>query len=377
MQARLSSLPVWCPPYSKTKKDPITGEDVYCICKKQDTGELMVGCDGCDDWFHFSCMRIPIKYQKLVASFYCPYCQAGITGMDKSEAEEKTVEDETGDAIKVRKTLWKKKCRLEDCYEPCTERSKYCSRQHGKEFLQEVLSKLDISGLNVGESVDKEAFVKTLIQQNDRDDFQSFIRAGQSEFIDKDVPKSLDNQLYESLIANDRKVNELINQQSIIETGTLPKAKERVELLEKYIDWISQVNIKFNEDQNSSGTTDENSSSKIDKGGKKSKKKKGLKTKPKKRICGYISNFTELPSSVDKFVEEYELHKDDGLTTLQSVCIKTRCIKHSEWSSMLLDRYLQEVELAERHQERIQLLLQTRKRQLHIQYYEKVTKKQS
>ena len=34
---------------------------------------------------------------------------------------------------------WKRKCRLENCNEPIGERSKYCSKEHGIEFIKLLL----------------------------------------------------------------------------------------------------------------------------------------------------------------------------------------------------------------------------------------------
>ena len=28
------------------------GEEVFCVCNQPDTGALLMGCDGCDEWFH-------------------------------------------------------------------------------------------------------------------------------------------------------------------------------------------------------------------------------------------------------------------------------------------------------------------------------------
>lgn len=30
----------------------------YCICRTTDESAEMIGCDKCDEWFHFSCVGI-------------------------------------------------------------------------------------------------------------------------------------------------------------------------------------------------------------------------------------------------------------------------------------------------------------------------------
>ncbi|KAH0057375.1 hypothetical protein KCU86_g4327, partial [Aureobasidium melanogenum] len=41
------------------ERGEISDTDLYCICRKPDTGTFMIGCDGgCDDWFHGKCVNI-------------------------------------------------------------------------------------------------------------------------------------------------------------------------------------------------------------------------------------------------------------------------------------------------------------------------------
>lgn len=91
-------------------------EPVYCICKKPDNGRWMIGCDFCDDWFHGSCIGMNEGKADLVIKFACPLCIAkGSVG------------------------VWKRKCRLPECQKPIAGRSKYCSEEHAKVFLQMVV----------------------------------------------------------------------------------------------------------------------------------------------------------------------------------------------------------------------------------------------
>lgn len=105
--------------YQSSSKFDLNSEEVFCICRRPDQGELMICCDGCEEWFHFKCMRLDLKYSKLVAKFFCKFCQWKGVG----------------------NTKWKKKCRLEGCFESIANESKYCSEDHGKRYEREVGNK--------------------------------------------------------------------------------------------------------------------------------------------------------------------------------------------------------------------------------------------
>ncbi|KAI5792412.1 hypothetical protein DFH27DRAFT_516936 [Peziza echinospora] len=112
-----NSLPI-TPPF-----DP--NQPVYCICRKPDSGKWMIGCDGCDDWFHGECIHIPEIDGDLVEQYYCPSC----TRLGRGE------------------TSWKRKCRLQECRRPAQilgdgdggKPSKYCSQDHGITFFEKQL----------------------------------------------------------------------------------------------------------------------------------------------------------------------------------------------------------------------------------------------
>ncbi|KAK6331088.1 hypothetical protein TWF696_003164 [Orbilia brochopaga] len=93
-------------------------ETVYCICRRPDTGKWMIGCDGCDDWFHGECVQLRPADEDLVDQYFCPNCQSKGFGI----------------------TTWKRKCRLPSCHSPAAVASnppsKYCSPEHGLEFFR-------------------------------------------------------------------------------------------------------------------------------------------------------------------------------------------------------------------------------------------------
>ncbi|KAK6463169.1 hypothetical protein DFJ63DRAFT_312491 [Scheffersomyces coipomensis] len=103
--------------FKNAAKFDLNSEELFCICRKPDRGELMVQCDGCEEWYHFKCMKLKQENSDLIAKFYCKFCK----WQDKGN------------------TLWKRKCRVSWCKKPIRNDSKYCSDDHGKLFMNELL----------------------------------------------------------------------------------------------------------------------------------------------------------------------------------------------------------------------------------------------
>lgn len=102
--------------------------DVYCICRKPDTGTFMIGCDGtCDDWFHGKCVGIEERDKNLIDKYVCPACTK----------------------IGAGKTTWKRICRRHGCRQAARvgkikggkDGSKYCSEECGVLYFREMLAK--------------------------------------------------------------------------------------------------------------------------------------------------------------------------------------------------------------------------------------------
>ncbi|KAI5203122.1 hypothetical protein E4T39_04314 [Aureobasidium subglaciale] len=99
----------------------ISDDELYCICKRPDTGSFMIGCDGgCDDWFHGGCVNISEKWKTLIDKYICKSCT------DKGRGE----------------TTWKRMCRRSTCGMPAvvSKGTKYCSDRCGLLFMQEMIS---------------------------------------------------------------------------------------------------------------------------------------------------------------------------------------------------------------------------------------------
>lgn len=104
--------------FTSAPKYNFNSDELYCICRKPDVeGELMISCDGCDEWFHFKCMRLNNNRQALIAKFFCKFCAWKGVG----------------------ETLWKRKCRVERCWEPIRPESKYCSEEHAVSYIRQSL----------------------------------------------------------------------------------------------------------------------------------------------------------------------------------------------------------------------------------------------
>ncbi|KAF2183032.1 hypothetical protein K469DRAFT_583935 [Zopfia rhizophila CBS 207.26] len=110
--------------HSDEEADSSDDNTLYCICRKPDNHQWMIGCDGgCDDWFHGSCVNMVRADENLIDKFICPNCEAAGKG----------------------RTTWKPMCRREGCRQPARvnkkEISKYCSEACGVLFFEEQLQR--------------------------------------------------------------------------------------------------------------------------------------------------------------------------------------------------------------------------------------------
>ncbi|KAL4816257.1 hypothetical protein BDW67DRAFT_191158 [Aspergillus spinulosporus] len=100
---------------------------VFCICRKPDNHTWMIACDGgCEDWFHGKCVNIDPRDVDLIEKYICPNCKENGKGC----------------------TLWKPMCRLKECRKPARisgpTPSKYCSDEHGLEFMRQKTRHLNL-----------------------------------------------------------------------------------------------------------------------------------------------------------------------------------------------------------------------------------------
>lgn len=119
--ARMQQIQKEYEEFTRAPKYSLDSEELFCVCRKPDGGELMVACDGCDEWFHFKCMGINKRCKDLVKSYYCRFCD---------------------ELFHKGNSVWKRKCKLEDCYRPIESASQFCCEAHGKKYWATVLNML-------------------------------------------------------------------------------------------------------------------------------------------------------------------------------------------------------------------------------------------
>ncbi|SPP78141.1 CXXC-type zinc finger protein 1 [Drosophila guanche] len=50
-------------------------DQAYCICRTSDCSRFMIGCDGCEEWYHGDCIGITEKEAKHIKQYFCCRCK--------------------------------------------------------------------------------------------------------------------------------------------------------------------------------------------------------------------------------------------------------------------------------------------------------------
>lgn len=80
---KITHLPAWVKKVQRQVKSSEhsdqdnTATDLYCVCNGPDTGQFMVQCDHCDDWFHGECVNVTEKDVEGTSEYICPKCIQG------------------------------------------------------------------------------------------------------------------------------------------------------------------------------------------------------------------------------------------------------------------------------------------------------------
>ncbi|QPG73752.1 hypothetical protein FOA43_001066 [Brettanomyces nanus] len=288
--------------FQRAPKYNLNSEELYCVCRRPDDGQLMVACDGCDEWFHFKCMNLNEKYKDLPAAV---------------------------DAVMGKV-------------------SKYCSEEHGLEFMKKyVYGKLSSEG---------KGLMTTIFQQIY--DLQSFKSLGEElpESDKADWPMS--DSVKEELTEIDVELSQLEEtEKNYSSKGKyLAKLKEKIKFLDE------TLSEEMNRDEESSSELDTESS-------KKSRRNKKVK-KRNVNICGYerklrllesdwlnftltdeyknMIEFTEQTVDAKKLCEDYlklterDRERDsieDQSSSFKGLCLNDRkkCSRHLTWYGIIYD----------------------------------------
>ncbi|XP_077428177.1 CXXC-type zinc finger protein 1a isoform X3 [Vanacampus margaritifer] len=63
---------------------------IYCVCRRPDINCFMIGCDGCAEWFHGSCVGVSEKAAKAIRVWFCPSCREGDPTLEIKYRQKKT-----------------------------------------------------------------------------------------------------------------------------------------------------------------------------------------------------------------------------------------------------------------------------------------------
>lgn len=210
--------------YEYAPKYDLNSEELFCVCRKTDNGELMIMCDGCDSWFHFKCMKLNKKNANLVSKFYCKFCKWKEVGS----------------------TRWKRKCRLEYCYEPIRPNSKYCCDDHGIFYMRQNLLEKNYNGKGITSSM-----VQTILTRvNDNFDTLKNLGTAFPELPEVkqfkldgtgSIPDSIKTNL--NLINSRLKILEVQMELYNLRTNSLIEIKDKIKLINEKLSKDKRVEI--------------------------------------------------------------------------------------------------------------------------------------
>jgi COMPASS component SPP1 len=130
---------------AEEESDVENPDELFCVCRKPDNHTWMIGCDGgCEDWFHGKCVNMDRKDSELIDKYICKHSPRGnyrvLLNTDSVIGGPNCHEAGKG------RTTWKPMCRLKECRKPARLKmdnlSKYCSDEHGREFMHRMTQHL-------------------------------------------------------------------------------------------------------------------------------------------------------------------------------------------------------------------------------------------
>lgn len=289
-------------------KYDLQGEELFCTCRQPDTGEIMVACDGCEEWFHLRCANVKKEFTLLISRFFCLFCEWQNKGVIQ----------------------WKRKCRLEGCFEPISPESKYCGEEHGLEFMEKTLLSLEahrdeISIANMRQVMDA---VKTLDELHhigttfpNPSDTALYINTGETHQFPQHVQETIRNL--------DFAINAVMSR--------IREVEKRIDYLSRVRDLCKQYSEEF------MGSIQDNN---LTEQGKKSKQRKGRQAE----LCLWdkecYNNRLHILHEEGKKVEllgnviSSQLETGESFDLIHGrLCIRDRrkCMRHNGWINLMRD----------------------------------------
>lgn len=300
--------------YKKFQNAPkfnLNSEELFCVCRRPDHGgELMIGCDGCEEWFHFTCMKMNQENQLLIDKFFCKFCQWQGKGY----------------------TRYMRICRLPSCMNPIRleQKSKYCSDECGLKYMSKYLEEL--------ESLSKSGIKFAITYCKTRDELAEL----GAKF--PELPEVANKNL-------DSFPEEIKQQLRCIEDKTkdIKKELEHCSFQQKYLtlrkELLKKVNEALKDASEKAGEEEEDEAP---------KKKKKLKKAAKFDLCGFDASLYE-----KQLLEFYQSAVEDSAKTIEEgvqdltklynapqdsesanhTCLQDRrkCLRHNGWWNLISD----------------------------------------
>uniref|UniRef100_A0AC34QLT1 PHD-type domain-containing protein n=1 Tax=Panagrolaimus sp. JU765 TaxID=591449 RepID=A0AC34QLT1_9BILA len=67
-------------------EEDVDDNQLFCICRQTyDHSRNYIGCDGCNDWFHFECVGVTEEMSKRIKKYTCPLCEKKPSQLSRDE----------------------------------------------------------------------------------------------------------------------------------------------------------------------------------------------------------------------------------------------------------------------------------------------------